>query len=336
MKRTISNIFCGVAFLLATLAGTSCNDWTKNEKIAVEDPVFGEGDPELYARYLASLRAYKSGDHRRTVVWFDNSNKQPASRGGFFSDVPDSVDVVALTAGGRLTVEELEQVEMLREKGTKVIGAFDCQAALARDEDAQIPEERLSAALAERIWEIEADGLDGLTLCYESTDPTFATEEELHAQRALDDVVAGALTEWRERHPEGLLLFEGTPQWLNDLSAVALCDYLVVRCLDAESVYDFGVRARRMCAVEGSPSDRFLWLVSAVPPSATGATGYLADAAGVSVRAVGALAEWLLRPEDIGKAGLGIMNVQYDYYNSAMIYRYTKEAIETLNPSPKN
>ena len=336
MKRTISNIFCGVAFLLATLAGTSCNDWTKNEKIAVEDPVFGEGDPELYARYLASLLAYKSGDHRRTVVWFDNSNKQPASRGGFFSDVPDSVDVVALTAGGRLTVEELEQVEMLREKGTKVIGAFDCQAALARDEDAQIPEERLSAALAERIWEIEADGLDGLTLCYESTDPTFATEEELHAQRALDDVVAGALTEWRERHPEGLLLFEGTPQWLNDLSAVALCDYLVVRCLDAESVYDFGVRARRMCAVEGIPSDRFLWLVSAVPPSATGATGYLADAAGVSVRAVGALAEWLLRPEDIGKAGLGIMNVQYDYYNSAMIYRYTKEAIETLNPSPKN
>ena len=336
MKRTISNIFCGVAFLLATLAGTSCNDWTKNEKIAVEDPVFGEGDPELYARYLASLRAYKSGDHRRTVVWFDNSNKQPASRGGFFSDVPDSVDVVALTAGGRLTVEELEQVEMLREKGTKVIGAFDCQAALARDEDAQIPEERLSAKAAERIWEIEADGLDGLTLCYESTDPTFATEEELHAQRALDDVVAGALTEWRERHPEGLLLFEGTPQWLNDLSAVALCDYLVVRCLDAESVYDFGVRARRMCAVEGIPSDRFLWLVSAVPPSATGATGYLADAAGVSVRAVGALAEWLLRPEDIGKAGLGIMNVQYDYYNSAMIYRYTKEAIETLNPSPKN
>ena len=69
MKRTISNIFCGVAFLLATLAGTSCDDWTKNEKIAVEDPVFGEGDPELYARYLASLRAYKSGDHRQTAFW---------------------------------------------------------------------------------------------------------------------------------------------------------------------------------------------------------------------------------------------------------------------------
>lgn len=336
MKRTISNIFCGAALLLATSAGSSCDDWTENEKIAVENPVFGEDDPGLYARYLASLRAYKNGDHYRTVVWFDNSDKRPVSRGGFFSDVPDSVDVVALTAGGRLTAEELEQAETLREKGTKVIGAFDCQAALARAEDTQAPEERLSAALAERFEEIEADGLDGLTLRYESTDPTFATEEELRVQRALDDVVAGALAEWRERHPGGLLLFEGTPQWLSDLSAVALCDYLVVRCLDAESVYDFGVRARRMCAVEGIPSDRFLWLVSAVPPSATDATGYLADASGASVRAVGALAEWLLRPEDIGKAGMGIMNVQYDYYNSAMIYRYTKEAIEMLNPSPKN
>ena len=203
MKRTISNIFCGAALLLATSAGSSCDDWTENEKIAVENPVFGEDDPGLYARYLASLRAYKNGDHYRTVVWFDNSDKRPVSRGGFFSDVPDSVDVVALTAGGRLTAEELEQAEALREKGTKIIGAFDCQAALARAEDTQAPEERLSAALAERFEEIEADGLDGLTLRYESTDPTFATEEELRVQRALDDVVAGSLAEWRERHPGG-------------------------------------------------------------------------------------------------------------------------------------
>ena len=39
---------------------------------------------------------------------------------------------------------------------------------------------------------------------------------------------------------------------------------------------------------------------------------------------------------EFGKAAVGIMDVQYDYYNSTMIYRYTKEAIETLNPSPKN
>lgn len=337
MKGIIKNIFCGAAMLAGTLAGVSCSDWTENEKIAVKDPVFGESDPELYARYLESLRTYKAGDHQRTFVWFDNSNKQPASRGGFFSDVPDSVDVVALKAEGRLTKSELEQVAALHEKGTAVIAAFDCTAVLAAEgEEGVDAATRLENALAARIAELEADALDGLTLRYEPTDITFATDEERTAQLALDAVVGSALKELRERHPEYLLMFEGTPQYCSDQETVGLCDYLVVRCLDAESVYDFGTRARRMSSVPTIPADRFVWLVSAVPPASTDNTGYLSDASGASVRAIGALAEWLLLPAEFGKAGLGIMDVQYDYYNSSMIYRYTKEAIDMLNPSPKN
>ena len=52
MKRTISNIFYGAMLLLGTLAGVSCDEWTENEKIGVSEPVFGEGNPEQYARYL--------------------------------------------------------------------------------------------------------------------------------------------------------------------------------------------------------------------------------------------------------------------------------------------
>ena len=44
----------------------------------------------------------------------------------------------------------------------------------------------------------------------------------------------------------------------------------------------------------------------------------------------------MLLPGEVDKNGIGIMNVQYDYFNSSMIYRYTKEAIDMLNPSPKN
>lgn len=337
MKRTIKHIICGAALLAGALSGVSCSEWTENEKIAVKDPVFGESNPELYARYVAELRAWKQSEHQRTIVWFDNSNKQPASRGGFFSDVPDSVDVVALKAEGRLTKSELEQVAALHEKGTAVIAAFDCTAVLAAEgEEGVDAATRLENALATRIAELEADALDGLTLCYEPTDPVHATEQEQAAQLALDAVVGSALKELRERHPEYILIFEGTPQYCSDLEAVELCDYLVVRCLDAESVYDFGMRARRMCGVAGLPTDRFVWLVSAVPPASTDTTGYLLDESGASVRALGALAEWMLRPEEFGKAAVGIMDVQYDYYNSTMIYRYTKEAIETLNPSPKN
>lgn len=346
MKRTIKHIICGAALLAGALSGVSCSEWTENEKIAVKDPVFGESNPELYARYVAELRAWKQSEHQRTIVWFDNSNKQPASRGGFFSDVPDSVDIVALKASGRLTASELEQVASLHEKGTRVIGAFDCTALLASGEEGDGAGEsaegtsdaatRLRTALETRMAEVEADALDGFTLRYEPTDITFATDEERTVQLALDAVVAEALKGWRQRHPEALLLFEGTPQYFSDVEAAALCDYLVVRCLDAESVYDFGMRARRMCGVAGLPTDRFVWLVSAVPPASTDTTGYLLDESGASVRALGALAEWMLRPEEFGKAAVGIMDVQYDYYNSTMIYRYTKEAIKTLNPSPKN
>lgn len=354
MKRTIYNL-CSVVFLFGALLAVSCDDWTENEKIGVKDPVFGESDPELYARYLASLRTYKAGEHCRTIVWFDNSLKQSASRGGFFSDVPDSVDVVALMDAGRLTASEQEQVVALREKGTRVIGAVDCSAlytaweagqtaagdaAAQQEEDGgeQTPADGfapwLEEQLAARMADIEADALDGLTICYEPRSTVFMTEEERLLQAGREAVVVEAIKRWTERHPDKLLLFEGNPQNLSDKSVLVACDHLVIRCLNVSTVYDFGTLARRMCDT-GVPTDRFVWLVSAVKPASVD-FGYVTDASGASVRAVGALAEWMLLPGEIDKTGIGIMNVQYDYFNSSMIYRYTKEAIDMLNPSPKN
>lgn len=346
MRKTIFKTY-GLLLLFASLFAAACSDWTENAKIPVEDPVFGADDPELYARYLASLRAYKAEAHRQTIVWFDNAQKRPSSRGGFFSDVPDSVDVVALMASGPLTDSERAQVEELRRKGTSVIGAFDCSALLAAWETTQhaaSPDgdnpsadgfaEYLEQSLGRRIDELLADRLDGLTICYEAEDPTFMTDAERALQAGREAVVVAAMKRWAEARPDGLLFFEGTPQYVADRSVWPLCDRLVVRCLDAVSVYEFGTRAMRMC-VEGVPTDRFVWMVSAVKPSSVDC-GYLTGPSGESVRAIGALAEWLLLPDGMAKNGLGIMNVQYDYYNSTMIYSHVKEAVETLNPAPKN
>ena len=210
MKSTICKAY-GVLLLAGTLLMAACDDWTKNEKIGIDEPQFGERNPELHARYLESLRAYKAGEHIRTYVWFDNTEKLPASRGGFFADVPDSVDVVALTAPGRLTASELEQVAELRGKGTRVIGAVDCTALLAQWEASQPQEPETPATevndggegatddpqpagdgfaawlgerLGERIDEIEADALDGLTICYEPRETIFMTD----AERAVTDI----------------------------------------------------------------------------------------------------------------------------------------------------
>lgn len=363
MKNTICKAY-GVVLLVGTLLMAACDDWTKNEKIGIDEPQFGEQNPELYARYLESLRTYKQGSHIRTIVWFDNSAKLPASRGGFFADVPDSVDVVALMAPGRLTVSELEQVAELREKGTKVIGAVDCTALLAQWEASQPQEPEspetpateandggegsaddpqpeadgfaawLEERLGERIDEIAADALDGLTICYEPRETIFMTEQEKAVQAAREAVVVAAMKRWTAENPDALLFFEGNPQNLTDKSVLEACDRLVVRCLEASAVYDFGTLALRMCD-DGVPTDRFVWLVSAVKPGSVD-YGYLTDASGATVRAVGALAGWMLQPGELAKTAVGIYNVQYDYYNSSMIYLYTKQAIDTLNPSPKN
>lgn len=352
MKRTIYKAY-GLLLLAGALMTSACDDWTENEKIGIKEPVFGQDDPELYARYLESLRTYKAGEHCRTIVWFDNSVKQPASRGGFFSDVPDSVDVVALMAPGRLTALEREQVAELHEKGTKVIGAVDCTALQTQWEaaqpdnsgdettgegDSQPAADGFAAWLGEqlgaRIDEIEADALDGMTICYEPRNTTFMTEEEKAVQAAREAVVVAAMKRWTEENPDRLLFFEGNPQNLSDKSVLEACDRLVVRCLNASTVYDFGTLALRMCD-DGVPADRFVWLVSAVKPASVD-FGYVSDDSGASVRAIGALADWMLLPGEVDKTGIGIMNVQYDYYNSSMIYLYTKQAIDTLNPSPKN
>lgn len=360
MKSTICKAY-GVLLLAGTLLMAACDDWTMNEKIGIDEPQFGERNPELHARYLESLRAYKAGEHIRTYVWFDNTEKLPASRGGFFADVPDSVDVVVLTAPGRLTASELEQVAELRGKGTRVIGAVDCTALLAQWEASQPQEPETPATevndggegatgdpqpagdgfaawlgerLGERIDEIEADALDGLTICYEPRETIFMTDAERAVQAAREAVVVAAMKRWTAENPDGLLLFEGNPQNLTDKSVLAACDRLVVRCLGASTLYDFGTLALRLCD-DGVPADRFLWLVSAVKP-ASADFGYVTDASGASVRAVGALAGWMLQPGELAKTAIGIYNVQYDYYNSSMIYRYTKQAIDMLNPSPKN
>lgn len=356
MKSTICKAY-GVVLLAGMLLLAACDDWTKNEKIGIDTPVFGEKNPELYARYLESLRTYKAREHVRTIVWFDNTVKQPSSRGGFFSDVPDSVDVVALMAPGRLTASELGQVASLHEKGTSVIGAVDCTDLLARWEAAQPEQDSdtdagaesgddgtqpaedgfaawLGEQLATRMEEIAADGLDGVTICYEPLETIFMTEAEKALQAGREAVVVAAMKRWTAEHPDKLLFFEGNPQNLTDKSVLGECDRLVVRCQNAASVYEFGTLALRLCD-DGVPTDRFVWLVSAVKPASTD-FGYVTDASGASVRALGALSEWMLQPGELDKGAIGIYNVQYDYYNSSMIYLYTKQAIDTLNPSPKN
>lgn len=124
MKRKIE---IAVALLLATTFGLpSCEDWTDVDNLSVEYENVEQQNPELYSRYLASLREYRKTDHTLVYAWYDNSVKVPVSRAHYLRDVPDSIDVVGLIHPDSLTQSEIEQMNYLREqKGMKIVYTID-------------------------------------------------------------------------------------------------------------------------------------------------------------------------------------------------------------------
>ena len=74
MKNIIKYIaystVCAVALLMS-----SCD--TDVEPVDINQPGIERQNPELYQRYLASIRAYKASNHKIMMVWFDNSQAVP-------------------------------------------------------------------------------------------------------------------------------------------------------------------------------------------------------------------------------------------------------------------
>ena len=82
---------------------------------------------------MENLRQYKAdSEHKKVYAWFDNSEKVPFSRAHHLTDLPDSIDVVALMHPGNLENWELNEMAEIREKkGTKIIVPIDFDAIKA-------------------------------------------------------------------------------------------------------------------------------------------------------------------------------------------------------------
>jgi len=48
------------------------------------------------------------------------------------------------------------------------------------------------------------------------------------------------------------------------------------------------------------------------------------------------LAKWVTTPHRFGKSGIGIRRINDGYYNVSQDYKHVREAINLMNPSPKN
>lgn len=332
-------------FLLTLFAGgfifTSCSDWTEDESVDTK-----QTENPAYASYLESLRAYKNSDHKFVYAWFDNKEKTPSSRGQHMSDVPDSVDVVVLTYPESLAEFEIKDMQILQnDKGTKVLyvvgydaikKAYDqmVQEETEKNENYQSPVfiSYLTEKVQDQLALSSTYNYDGIIVSYRGQSTVYMTSEDKAEYKANQEAFLKLVTTWYEKNTTKIIVYEGNPQFLEDKSLLADCKHIVLNTLGVSSADILSIQASE-AMVKDVPTDRFIVAASTTSLDTSDKnTGYYGNN-----RAIVEAAYWVTKKEDgYNKAGLGIYNIQNDYYNITKVYQYAKESINIMNPAPTN
>ena len=339
--------------LLTTLIFTACSEWTEIESVTINESDIAKQNPELYAEYLENLREYKESEHKITIAWFDNSNKTPLSRAHHIEVIPDSIDIVSIQYPVDPAQHELDEMEKVRNnKGTKFVYDMNFESIkliyetmVAELEEKASKDENAIPAETPTFIEFLVDTVniilplaetynyDGVIVGYKGKNTLYMTEAEKAQYSAYEKAFIGIALDWQERNSDKMILFEGLPQNVLNKILLEKCKYIIIPSSDAGNGSKLNYNILTSVVV-GVPDDRFIVSVETVTLDKEDVkTGYWAD--GITRSVIGA-AQWIAsKHTGYNVAGLGIKNVNNDYFNIARIYPNTRDAISLMNPSPK-
>lgn len=329
--------FKGIALAaFSVLALSACSDWTDTESINLVEPGIDQQAPELYAKYLKNLQAYKESDHKVVYGWFDNSEKVPFTRGQHISDAPDSLDVIIMTTPD-LVEFELEDIATVHAKGTKVYYSISYDNILKEHTD-KVKEGEETGTFSDylkaemnRLIALEAP-FDGLVAEYRGSNPVYMSEADKAEAKKNQDAFFSVITGWKTANAGKQLVFQGYPANLIGQSVLESCEHIILVTDGATDAALLGIEALQALIGEGVPADRFVVTASTVSLDTTDKTTGFYGAA----RALSEAAYWVTAPSNqFTKAGLAIKSMQNDYYNATNNYQYVREAINIMNPAPK-
>lgn len=339
--------------LIASFLFSSCDDWTENEALDINESGIEAENPALYADYLENLRAYKNSDHKSIFVSFNNKEKQPYNRAQHINVIPDSTDIVSLIDPNNLVEREIEEINETRvNKGTKFVFTLSFDAiklsySLLKDAENNANEdgEEITSSLPSFI-NYMVDSLhnsfslvnkynyDGVCFAYEGKSILHMTETEKAEYMSYHNAFIGILKDWSKRNTDKMILFQGKPQNLLDKSFLPDCKYIIIPCSGAgnRSKLTYNIYS---AAVEGVPTDKFIVAVETISlDPADVKTGYWADGETLSLEGTSV---WVAAEHaDFTVVGMGIYNVSNDFFSSERVYHYTRRAIDNINPSLKN
>jgi hypothetical protein len=354
-----------ILFLWITVAGcfAGCSEWTETEPLPIETKSIDELNPALYQEYLDNLRNYKKSNHSILLGWFDNSDKTFVSRGMHIADVPDKTDIISLLFPDNLSNLELEEMQGLREKATKVIYTIDCHQ-FRRDIDAQNLEiteqnaagaeeaalngtpftptplivftEALPAFLDQQLALLDKYKYDGFSIHYIGKTSAFLTNEAKAEMQEVQNTIVSKITSVISQNAGKLFIFEGTPEYMLNKDFLTLFNYIMIRTHTKTAIADV-IQTMLLAIVPGVPADRLLVSAATVFVDDTDtALGRILGADGAPTNAILETARWIETPDAaFKKAGMGVWFINKDYYNPDQPYKHVQGAIDIMNPSAK-
>lgn len=338
--------FIIMLFFTVGLLSGACDDWSAIESVDINQTDSKEQNPELYATYLENLRQYKTGvPHKQVYAWFDNSVKETYSRGQHYTFIPDSIDVVSIMYPDQLSEWELQEIESVRkDKNTRFIYSIGYEAleeihakmvenANTEEGNGETVEEPVDFitfmvdTVQQALSVMKKYGYDGISIAYEGQEYSRLNSKELQEYKKKEKAFIGMIASWRGRHPEKILVFEGKPQNLVENSILADCDHILVTSDVIKDKYNIR-KVIKDASVRGVPVDKLgiIVYVPSLDPQDT-QRGYFSD----GECALPAVARWISIPENDDLIGIGIYDLNSDYYNPDFVYKHTRESIAILN-----
>lgn len=326
----------------------SCSDWTEVESLKIHEPSIEETIGEAnYQMYLANLRNYKTSKHYVVYGYFDNTMEFPKNGSNNITEIPDSVDIISLKTAEIKDYQSQEIIDTRKSKGT----AFVCNIRyddILEEYNHQVTENQnefdenaflkfLISKTNEQLDLCSQFELDGISVWYNPINMEHLGEVEKGVEKIRQETFISLISAWLDNNKEKMFVYEGNPCFLIDKSLLEQAKYIVVHAEDVEAVYDLTSFVKRML-VEGVPEDRFILMTSAFSlDSSDKKTGYISDEKGEKTSAILKSVEWCkIKDDDMCKCGIGIYDIQNDYFNPNFTYSYTRTAISVLNPSPRN
>lgn len=325
---------------------TGCSDWTEYESLDLTTPSMDAG---LQADYIRNLKTYKADAHKVVFVSFENPAVGPTRQAERLTVLPDSLDFISLNNPDNLPPAYIDEMNAVRKKGTKVIYSIDFATletkwAEIQKADASLTEKDALSYISEQTEAMLAlhdkYGYDGIVFVYNGRSTIAMTQDELTRYSGRQTAFFDAVSTWRETHGKACFSYKGQAQYLLDANKTILadCDYVILETTSANSAAALTIAANEAIASGNIPSDRFVISVETTRYDDEDMIhGYFnqVDAAGNAVRSIWGGAMWVGEPSEFTRAGMFILDAQYDYYDNVPVYFHLREAIGIMNPSPK-